>query len=80
MLDPKEVDKFLKSIPRSQIFSVKFVKMDGTTRTMVCRRDVKRYLKGGVSTIKNHKNLVQVFDMQKKEYRCFDKNYVMEIK
>jgi len=79
MLSSSEVDDLLKLIPESAIFTVVFVKQDGTVRKMVCRRGVKKYLKGGEATYKANKHLVGVFDMRKKEYRCFNKLRVMEI-
>lgn len=79
-IEPDDVAEFLSTIPESQIFTVKFIKADGSVRTMNCRRGVKKYLKGGLSTIRHKKNLVSVFDMRIGEYRCFDINCVLDIK
>jgi len=62
----------IKAVESGKFFSVEFVKKDGSVRKMNCRGGVKKYLKGGDSTIKHIDNLVSVFDMQAKQYRCFD--------
>ena len=53
-----------------RIFSVTFVKKDGSVREMVARLGVKKHLKGG-SLGYNPKDfdLITVFDFQKKDYR-----------
>ena len=77
MLNPSEVRRL---IPKNGIFTVVFIKANGEQREMTCRLGVKKHLKGGTSTIKDHKNLVSVFDMKAGEYRCFDINKVVCIK
>lgn len=63
-----------------QIFTVVFEKKDGTMRTMNCRRGVKKHLAGGKSTIKHKPNLLSVYDMQAKGYRCINLETVVSIK
>ena len=65
---------------KGQIFTVTFTKKDGTTRVMNCRTGVAKHLKGGKSTISNHDNLISVYDLQSKGYRCFDINSVTRAK
>lgn len=71
-LDAKLVKKFLKDTPDSQFFTVTFEKLDGSTTSMTGRRDVRKYLKDGVSTIKANKNLQSLYSTDRKGYRCFD--------
>lgn len=73
------VHNFINSFPDGKMFSVTFEKKDGTLRRMVCRQGVKAHLKGGESTIKEHRNLVSVFDTEAGAYRCFDAHKVVEI-
>ena len=53
-----------------RIFSVTFIKKDGTTRRMSCRRGVKKGLTGtGMRYNPMSKALLPVYDMQKRGYR-----------
>jgi hypothetical protein len=58
----------LKSLIGNTIFSVLFTKKNGEKRTMLCRLNVKKHLKGG-SKLYDQDNLMTVFDLVKKEYR-----------
>ena len=50
-----------------RIFSARFIKADGTKRTINCRAGVKKFLKG---VGRNHpKHLLNVYDMHVKGYR-----------
>lgn len=52
------------------IFSVSFVKKDGSHRDMVCRLGVTKHLKGGEQAYDPEEYaLLCVFDMQKSAYR-----------
>jgi len=65
----------------SKIFSVQFVKKDGTIRDMVCRTGVKKDLKGiGLNYDPISKGLLCVFDMQKNGYRMINVNTITKIK
>ncbi len=79
-LDPRIVDAFLEVIGKTSIFTVVFKKKDGTERKMTCQRGVKKHLQGGESTIKEHENLVGVYEQSSEDYRCFDKNRVRFLK
>jgi hypothetical protein len=79
-LDGKQVREFLSKIPRNHIFTVIFEKQDGTLRQMTGRRDVRKALKGGVSTIAHKKNLQSVYDTGVSDYRCFDTNKVLMLR
>lgn len=58
--------------------SVRFVKKDGSIRTMVCRLGVKKHLKGGSSTLDPAKYLT-VFDVQKGEYRAINRDTIVSV-
>ena len=66
----------LKQGNSGRVFSVTFIKKDGTEREMQCRFGVKSYLKGGewangcAGKPSDH-GLAVVFDMQKQAYRSF---------
>ncbi len=65
-----------------RIFTVRFNKRgDGSLRVMNCRRLVKRHLRGGEPSYDfGMKGLVNVFDLQRKDYRCFPLEGVREIR
>jgi hypothetical protein len=71
----------IKNLAQNQIFSVKFIKKDGSLREMVCRLGVKKHLKGGELAY-DAKSLgyLPVFDMQKEDYRMINTNTIVEIK
>jgi hypothetical protein len=71
----------IKALAGSQIFSVKFIKKDGTLREMVCRLGVKKHLKGGeLAYDAKSMGYLPVFDMQKEDYRMINTNTIVEIK
>lgn len=65
-----------------RIFSVRFVKRtNGEVRRMVCRFGVTSYLRGGGRAYEfEDYNLLCVFDIQKKEYRCINLEGLLEAK
>ena len=64
-----------------KIFTVTFVKKDGSIRIMNARRGVKKGGKGvGMSYNPTEKDLVVVFDMQKEAFRMVNANTITEIK
>lgn len=71
----------LRQLVGSKIFTVEFIKKDGTNRVMNCRLDVTKHLKGG--TMKHDPrelNHIVVFDMQKLAYRTINVNTLVKIK
>ena len=71
----------IKELAGSQIFSVKFIKKDGSLREMVCRLGVKKHLKGGeLAYDAKSMGYLPVFDMQKEDYRMINTNTIVEIK
>lgn len=79
-LKPSLVRSLLKMVKPGKFFTVRFIKADGQERVMNCRQGVKKYLKGGQSSISQKKNLVPVFDVKVGDYRCFDINRVLELR
>lgn len=58
--------------------TVRFIKKDGSVRTMLCRTGVKKYLKGGVSTLDPDKFLT-VFDVSKGDYRAVNRQTILSV-
>lgn len=58
--------------------TVRFVKKDGTVRTMTCRTGVRKHLKGGQSTLDPSRYLT-VFDVQKGEYRAINRDTILSV-
>ena len=64
---------------KGRIFTVTFVKKDGSIRKMNCRMGVTKFLKGGKRTTDPNKYII-VFDMQNNAYRAVNKETILEIK
>ena len=65
---------------KSNIFSVVFLKKDGTIRRMICRLGVKKYVNGkGLKYDPIERGLLGVFDMQKEAYRMINLETIMNI-
>lgn len=60
-----------------RFFSVEFIKRDGTTRIMLCKVGVTKYLKGGKRTVGN--DVQVVFDIHNMQYRSFRYDSVVRI-
>jgi len=64
-----------------KIFSVKFIKKDGSLRKMICRLGVKKNLTGeGLKFDPIKKRLLPVFDMRKNDYRMINLAGIKSIK
>lgn len=77
----QKVVKFIHNT-HGKLFSVKFIKRStGEERTMLCRTEVKKYLKGGERAYdpKEH-GLIFVFDMTKKAYRSIPQEGIYEVR
>ena len=62
-----------------KIFNVKFVKKDGTLRSMTCRREVKKGVTGaGMNYNPADYNLITVYDMQK-GFRMVNASTIKEV-
>lgn len=77
LINAKNAGELLKD----KIFSVVFIKKDGTERKMTCRLGVKKYLKGGeLKFSPQEKNMLVVFDIHKNDYRMINFNTITELK
>lgn len=63
-----------------QFFTVTFETKTGKIRSMNCRTGVKRYLKGGKSTIDHVDNLLSVYDVKACGYRCISLDKMIKIR
>jgi hypothetical protein len=68
-------DKIIKS--NGKIFTVKFIKKDGSIRKLNGRLGVEKYLKGGECTL-NKDQFIIVYDLQAKGYRAVNKDSIIE--
>ena len=70
------------AVSDGKLFSVTFVKSDGSIRFMLARTGVKKYRKTTFDKVRTaiNPNLITVFDMQKKEYRSFHQDSVLALK
>jgi hypothetical protein len=64
----------------SEFFTVTFTKKDGSIRTMNCRKNVTKHLKGGVSTTAKYDHLLTVYDVKTEGYRNINLNNIIEVK
>ena len=65
---------------KGNVFSVVFLKKDGTIRHMTCRFGVKKHLKGGKLKFNPlERSLLVVFDMQKESYRMINLETISNI-
>ena len=65
---------------KGSIFSVVFLKKDGSIRHMTCRFGVKKHLKGGKLKFNPlERSLLVVFDMQKESYRMINLETISNI-
>ena len=64
------VENLLRETENKRIFTVTFVKEDGSIRKMNAMRGVRKGVKGvGLKFNPSDKNLLSVYDMQKKGFR-----------
>jgi len=69
----KNTAKKLIEESNGKIFTVTFIKKDGSLREMNCRLGVKQHRKGGELAYDPKKyNLIVVFDLQKMNYRMIN--------
>ena len=75
------VENLLKETSNKRIFSVTFVKKDGSIRKMNAMRGVRKGVKGvGHSFDPSEKNLLTVYDMQIGAFRFVNLNDVLLFK
>ena len=80
-INRSEIEQMISNLANGTIYSVSFIKKDGTIRIMNARRGVKKGVKGvGMSYNPTEKDLVVVFDMQKEAFRMINAETILEIK
>jgi hypothetical protein len=62
----------------NKFMSVTFIKKDNTVRTINGRLNVKKYLKGGTSTVNREKFLI-LYSIADKGYRAVNKDSILSI-
>jgi len=73
--------KLLGATMNGRIFSAVFTKKDGTNRTILARRGVKKFVNGiGMRYIPIERGLLTVFDIHKNEYRMINLLTIQEFK
>jgi len=76
----KDIQDSIKN-SKGKIFTVTFIKKDGTQRVMNARLGVKAYLKGGELPYDPAKfNYLPVFDLRLKKYRILNLNTIQSLK
>lgn len=69
-IDPRRASEFLWNETEGLLFSVYFKKADGSMRSMICRRGVRKYLRGGdLPYDPKIKRVLPVFDVNIQDYR-----------
>ena len=71
------VSKILNS--KGRIFTVSFIKKDGSIRVLNGRLGVKKYLKNGDSTL-NPNEYITIYDLKNKGYREVNISTIINIK
>jgi hypothetical protein len=71
------IERILNS--NGKIFSVEFIKKDGSNRLMNCRLGVTKHLRGGSSTL-NPDTHITVYDLQSRGYRAINKAAIINVK
>lgn len=76
-----QYDEVLKEVGNGKVFGAVFQKTDGSERVMSARVGVRKDLKGvGHKFSCRERNLLSVFDMNKKEYRFINLNTCSRIR
>jgi hypothetical protein len=74
-------EDILNLVDDKHIFSVRFLKKDGTERTMNCMFGVQKHVTGkGKKFDDADHNLITVYEFKSKGYRSFKADSVIEIK
>ena len=74
------IDKAIELMKSGRFFSAEFVKKDGSTRKILARTGVKKYVTGkGKAWSPSERGYVSVYDVQKKEYRLINTKTLTKI-
>ncbi len=71
-----KIDRILNS--NGKIFTVTFLKKDGTVRILNGRLGVTKHLKGGQCTLDKDKFII-VYDLKSEGYRAIDKESIINV-
>ena len=73
------VCQILANTNNGRIFSVKYLKKDGSVRTMLARKGVTKGLKGGqLKYVPLEKNMMNAWDIHKSAYRMINLDKLIE--
>lgn len=76
-----ELNRLQKLVNTGKIFGVKFIKRDGSVRTMSCRTGVKRFANGGnLGYNRDEKNILGVYEMPNKGYKSIRADSIISLK
>ena len=76
----RKIETLKKVSENGKIFSVSFIKKDGSIRNMTCRKGVKKYLKGGKNTVSHISKYVTIYSINDKGYRNINTNTLKQVK
>ena len=71
-----KIERILNS--NGKIFTVTFVKKDGSIRVLNGRLGVTKHLKGGQCTLNKDKFII-VYDLKSEGYRAIDKESILDV-
>ena len=81
MTTQKDLAELIDSINNGQIFTATFIKKNGDTRIMNCRKGVAKHTQGGSLAFNpKEKGLIGVYDLQAKGYRFINRKTLTGIK
>ena len=70
----------MRELAGGKIFSIEFIKKDGSLRPMLCRFGVTKDVTGrGKDNLENYDNLMKVYDISKKAYRTINLKTITKI-
>ena len=73
-------DQVFEALDPNKIVGIKFVRVDGTLRTMSARIGVKSHLRGGQKSYDDRDHgLVTVFDMNQNGYRSIKAENILQL-
>ena len=81
----KDIEQNIRQLVKANFFSVKFIKKDGTERTMLCRLKTDTWkgetrVTGSVMSYEpGDYGLLTVFDVNKENYRMVNLNTLIEL-
>ena len=81
VIQSKDLAEIIDTIKNGQIFTATFIKKNGDTRVMNCRKGVAKHVTGGELAFNpKEKGLIGVYDLVKKGYRFINRETLTGIK